>query len=82
MGLFDRWFGNGTEEDAQPKIKFGRYSDSYKSPTSYEAWDKALEQFEAGDYLGSYRAFFDYLRDENEDNVRLSEAEEIGRAHV
>lgn len=75
MGLFDRWFGNGTEEDAQPKIKFGRYSDSYKSSTSYEAWDKALEQFEAGDYLGAYRAFFDYLRDDNEDNVRLREAE-------
>lgn len=76
MGLFDRFFGNGSEEQVQPKIKFGRYSDSYKSPASYKAWDEALEQFEAKDYLASYRAFFVYLRDEQEDNVRLKETEE------
>ena len=76
MGLFDRLFGNGSEELAKPKIKFGRYSDSYKSPDSYQAWDAALEKFEAKEYLDSYRAFFDYLRDENEDNVILRETEE------
>lgn len=76
MGLFDRLFGNGTEEQAQPNIRFGRYSDSYKSTASYEAWDKALEQFDEGAYLESYRAFFRYLRDEEEDNVRLRETDE------
>lgn len=76
MGLFERLFGNGSEELAKPKIKFGRYSDSYKSADSYKAWDAALEKFEAKEYLASYRAFFDYLRDNNEDNVRLLETED------
>lgn len=75
MGLFDRLFGNGSEELEKPKIKFGRYSDSYKSPDSYKAWDNALEKFESKEYLDSYRAFFDYLRDDNEDNVLLRETE-------
>lgn len=75
MGLFDRLFGNGAEEQAQPKIKFGRYSDSYKRPESYEAWDTALEKFEEQEYLDAYRAFFNYLRDESEDNVKLREVE-------
>lgn len=73
MGFFDRFFGNGTEEQTDPRIRFGRYSDSYKSPASYQAWDLALEKFEEGNYLESYRAFFDYLRDQEEDNVRLQD---------
>ena len=60
----------GTE---QPKISFGRYSDSYKDSSRYTAWDVALEKFDSKEYLESYKQFFYYLRDEEEENVRCEE---------
>lgn len=74
MGLFDRLFNRGSaEEEDQPNIRFGRYSDSYKTAANYEAWDDALEKFEREDYLGCYTEFLQYLRDEEEDNVKWQE---------
>lgn len=78
MGLFDRLFGNVIEDEPQPNIKFGRYSDSYKESRNYDAWDKALESFENEEYLTCYRHFFDYLRDIQEDNVRFWDNEKDG----
>ncbi|MCI5082796.1 MAG: hypothetical protein MRY78_13955 [Saprospiraceae bacterium] len=78
MGLFDRLFGHPGEEDVQPNIKFGRYSDSYKAPENYNAWDLALEAFEEERYLECYRYFFRYLRDDAEDNVRYWDNDEKG----
>ncbi|MCB0552824.1 MAG: hypothetical protein KDD02_04675 [Phaeodactylibacter sp.] len=74
MGLLDRLFGAKSEELEEPKISFGRYSDSYKDRSRYTAWDTSLEQFEKKEYLESYKQFFYYLRDEEEDNVRYEEA--------
>lgn len=76
MGFFDRLFNtiHQPDDDAQPDIRFGRYSDSYKQKENYQAWDVALDLFEKGDYLGSYKSFFQYLRDEKEDNVKYWEA--------
>ncbi len=74
MSFWNRLFGNKAEPTKpQPRIKFGRYTDSYKQKQQYEAWDAALNKFEEQDYLGSYDALFRYLRDENEDNVRWVE---------
>ncbi|MDX1940750.1 MAG: hypothetical protein SFU99_09380 [Saprospiraceae bacterium] len=70
MSFFERIFGNSGSKTPQPDIRFGRYSDSYKESDNYEAWDQALEKFETEDYIESYRAFFRYLRDEQEDNVK------------
>jgi len=70
MGLFDRLFGTTEPKEPQPDIRFGRYSDSYKEAENYQAWDQALEQFELENYLRSYQAFFRYLRDDKEDNVK------------
>lgn len=78
MSLLKRIFGNREPEIIPPDIRFGRYSDSYKESDNYEAWDQALDKFEQEEYLDSYRAFFRYLRDEHEDNVRWwDEAEGI-----
>lgn len=74
MSLLDRLFGNTEEEKQQPKISFGRYTDSYKPPFRYDAWDEAQELFEQERFLESYKRFFQYLRDEEEDNVRCQEA--------
>ena len=70
MRFFDRlvhWMGKG---GLAPKIKMGRYSDTYKRSENYAAWDRAMAFFEEGRYLDAYASFFDYLRDPLEDNVR------------
>ena len=72
MSLFDRLFrtSNAGVSTTQLDIKFGRYTDSYKTPLNYQAWEQSLALFEEDKYLDAYRAFFQYLRDEREDNVR------------
>ncbi|MBK8878187.1 MAG: hypothetical protein IPN74_06445 [Haliscomenobacter sp.] len=72
MGLFDRLFRSSSRQTRIPLVKLGRYSDSYKKPSNYEAWDRSLRLFDEGKYLESYREFFHYLRDEEEDNVFFS----------
>ena len=74
MSFWNRLFGSKAEPTKpQPRINFGRYTDTYKQEQQYEAWDAALNKFEEQDYLGSYDALFRYLRDDREDNVRWIE---------
>ncbi len=75
MGIFDLLFGTDDEKVEQPNISFGRYSDSYKDSSRYAAWDISLEKFDEQEYLESYKQFFYYLRDEQEDNVRCKEVQ-------
>lgn len=74
MSIWDRLFGNNelSTSDDQPNYRFGRYSDAYKTVANYHAWDKALDDFEAERFQDAFCAFFDYLRDEEEDNVRYT----------
>lgn len=74
MNFLQRLFGNNDPSDpSEPNIKFGRYSDSYKKPAQYEAWDESLENFEKENYLVSFDAFFRYLRDDKDENVKWQE---------
>lgn len=73
MGILDRLFGTSSRKIPQPEIRFGRYTDSYKKPENYQAWNMALEAFEDEDFLNCYRQFFRYLRDQAEDNVHFFE---------
>ena len=66
--IWDKLFGWGDKEE-EPDIRFGRYSDAYKTDEQYAHWDKSVKAFEEQKYLEAYQAFFDYLRDEGEDNV-------------
>lgn len=50
-------------------IRFGRYSDNNKSREKTQAWYVAEDRFKEKNYAASFTAFFDYLRDEQEDNV-------------
>jgi hypothetical protein len=71
MSFWDFILGRKQEKKiAEPSIRFGRYTDSYKSKTQYDFWDLALKEFENDNYLEAYTAFFQYLRDEKDDNVR------------
>ena len=73
MGFFDRLFSSSGSKEEQPDIRFGRYSDSYKTSATHSAWNTSLEKFDEQEYLESYRNFFLYLRDDKEDNVRFWE---------
>ena len=71
MSILDRLFKTKGLPEHEPQITFGRYSDAYKSPSRLLAWDQAQALFEKEQYIECYKAFFTYLRDENEDNVRF-----------
>lgn len=74
MQLFNRIFGAGTADEHEPDIHFGRYSDAYKTPSQYDAWDKALVHFERKEYLKSFKVFLEYLRDEKQNNIHWTES--------
>ncbi|MGB0930357.1 MAG: ribonuclease E/G, partial [Chitinophagales bacterium] len=65
--IWDKLFSWGNKEE-EPDIRFGRYSDAYKTDEQYASWEKAVTAFEAQQYTESYRYFFDYLRDEMSDD--------------
>ena len=72
MGLLDRLFGEDETVEQLPAVKFGRYSDAYKSSEQYDHWDAALKLFDQEKYFESYEHFFQYLKDENEENLSWS----------
>lgn len=69
MGFFDRIFNTDTPPKDEPDIKFGRYSDAYKTRTQYDHWDKSLVLFDDKSYQDAYEQFFNFLFDEDEKNV-------------
>ena len=73
MGFFDKIFGGKSTN--QPNIKFGRYSDAYRSDAQQISFNKAIEEFEKGRYVRAYKYFFEFLRDDEADNVRFWEDE-------
>jgi hypothetical protein len=58
-----------TERENEPDICFGRYSDNNKTVEKVEKWNEAEALFKQKKYLESIASFFDYLRDDAEENV-------------
>ncbi len=74
MSLLKRIFSN--KDHPEPlHVRFGRYTDSYKTDRQFDAWDQAVQLFEEGEYLPAYKTFFEYLKDEEEDNVHVEQKE-------
>ncbi len=69
MSILSKIFGRNSNGKLDPKIGFGRYSDSYKTDEKYDFWDKAVTEFENKHYHNSYKLFFEYLKDKDETNV-------------
>ena len=70
--MFDKLFGRGKkkeESQAPPDIVFGRYSDNNKPVTKVTRWTDADNLYKEKKYTESFDAFFDYLRDDAEQNV-------------
>ncbi|HWJ91671.1 MAG TPA: hypothetical protein VNR87_11205 [Flavisolibacter sp.] len=64
------WSKKKTEEEiAGPGIQFGRYSDNNKTVEKVEKWNEAEALFKEKKYFDSIAAFFEYLRDDEIENV-------------
>ena len=57
------------EEEAEPAIQFGRYSDNNKSVDKVEKWNEAEKLFKEKKYYESIASFFDYLNQDEMENV-------------
>jgi len=71
------WSKKKTEE-AEPPIRLGRYSDNNKTVEKVERWNEAENLFKEKKCLESINAFFEYLRDDDEDNVFHTQEEKKG----
>lgn len=69
--VFDKLFGKSRKKADDPAISFGRYSDNNKSVEKVSRWTAADNLFKQQDFHGSVEAFFDYLRDDQAQNVVL-----------
>jgi len=57
-------------------ITFGRFSDSFKPKAKLDYWNKSEKLFYDKQYAGSYEAFFNYLRDDEIQNVKFTRTDE------
>ena len=71
--MLDKLFGwkkkKETPETIVPPVSFGRYSDNNKTVQKTKRWTDADNLFKENSYHESITAFFDYLRDDAEQNV-------------
>ena len=63
------WSKKKPDEEAEPAIIFGRYSDNNKSVAKVDKWNAADTLFKEKKFYESITAFFDYLRDDDVENV-------------
>jgi hypothetical protein len=71
--MLEKIFGRSkkkTEEETGPGISFGRYSDNNKTVEKVELWNEAESLFKEQKFFESIAAFFEYLRDNDIDNVQ------------
>jgi hypothetical protein len=70
--VFDKLFGWVRKKEEDPPVPLGRYSDNNKSVQKVQRWTDADELFKEKEYLKSIEAFFDYLCDEEQQNVQVN----------
>lgn len=72
--VLDRLFGWMKKKDGDPDVHFGRYSDNNKSVQKVQKWTEADSLFQQKHYVESIGAFFEYLCDEEQENVVIEKA--------
>ncbi len=81
--VFDKLFGWGKKKKGEgPAIPFGRYSDNNKTVAKVNRWTDADNFFKKQEYHNCLEAFFDYLRDDHEQNVVLERNGNEGRFQI
>ncbi len=73
MGFFDSIFSRSILQEDEPTVSFGRYSDSFKAPVKYDYWDIAIKEFGRANYRLAFTSFLDYLKDDDQHNVKYTE---------
>lgn len=71
--MLEKIFGKSkkkTEEEAEPSIYFGRYSDNNKTVAKIDKWNEAESLYKQKKYFESIASFFDYLKDDEIENVQ------------
>jgi hypothetical protein len=63
------WSKKKPDEEAEPAIIFGRYSDNNKSVAKVDKWNVADTLFKEKKFYESITAFFEYLRDDDVENL-------------
>jgi hypothetical protein len=82
--MFDKLFNWGKKEETtetpitKPNISFGRYSDNNKTKAKTAKWTDADNQYKEKKHLQSIATFFDYLRDDANENVIYTPDGETG----
>src|SRR5687767_3928621 len=74
VSMLDKIFKRSKKAEpdiTSPGILFGRYSDNNKPVAKVEKWNEADALFKAKKYYESIEVFFDYLRDDELENVTL-----------
>lgn len=77
--MFDKLFGRNKKKPGNPDISFGRYSDNNKTVEKVARWTDADNLFKQQNYHDSIQAFFDYLRDDNAQNVVFERNNDRGK---
>lgn len=81
--MFDKIFGRGKKKKGpEPDILFGRYSDNNKTVAQVGRWTEADNLFKEKKYPESFDAFFEYLRDNEVQNVVYERNGAEGRFQV
>src|SRR5690348_10090155 len=70
------------EERKDPEIPFGRYSDNNKPPQKVNRWAEADNFYKEKKITECLDAFFDYLRDDEIQNVVYERNGAEGRFHL
>jgi hypothetical protein len=52
--------------------RIGRYTDAYKGKIQLAAWQRAIALYDKGAVMDAYLAFFEYLRDEKDQNLNFT----------
>lgn len=77
--MFEKLFGRGKKKPANPDISFGRYSDNNKTVAKVARWTDADNLFKQQAYHDSIQAFFDYVRDDKQQNVIFERNNDQGK---
>src|SRR5215212_3250884 len=80
--MLDKIFKRSKKTEAvesDPGILFGRYSDNNKPVAKVEKWNEADTLFKEKKFKESIAVFFDYLRDDELENVVLEKTDEGGK---
>lgn len=79
--VFDKLFAWRKKKKIVPEIPFGRYSDNNKIVDKVNRWTEGDNLFKQQKFHESLDAFFDYLRDDEQQNIVYERNEKEGRFH-